>query len=103
MGQCSVYILVNPSCCRRSITDISNNMERLHDALSGMGNPQYLAGGDAADLGYTDTERGSILKWLVSTDPSPNHNKACELHEAHTGKWFTSSPEYEDWIGGSTR
>lgn len=54
-------------------------------------------------FGDVDAERQSILKWLVSTDPSPNHNKACELHESHTGNWFTSSPEYEDWIGGSTR
>jgi len=39
----------------------------------------------------------------VTTDPSPNHNKACDLHEPHTGNWLTRSPEYADWKSGSTR
>jgi Cdc6-like AAA superfamily ATPase len=39
----------------------------------------------------------------VATDPSPNHNRACDLHEPQTGTWLISSPEYEDWVSGSTR
>jgi Cdc6-like AAA superfamily ATPase len=39
----------------------------------------------------------------VATDPSPNHNRACDLHEPQTGTWLISSPEYEDWANGSTR
>lgn len=39
----------------------------------------------------------------METDPSPNHNAACELHDSHTGNWVTRLPEYEDWKNGSTR
>ena len=49
-----------------------------------------------------DQERREILKWLVTTDPSSNHNAAFHLHEPHTGKWFFGSPEYKDWLTGST-
>ncbi|KAH7407314.1 hypothetical protein BKA64DRAFT_412178 [Cadophora sp. MPI-SDFR-AT-0126] len=44
-----------------------------------------------------------VLKWLVTTDPSPNHNRACELHEEHTGQWLTRSPEYINWKTLTTR
>ena len=43
------------------------------------------------------------MKWLVTTDPSPNHNAACQLHEPHTGKWLTNSPEYKSWKDASTQ
>lgn len=48
-------------------------------------------------------ERQDILNWLVTTDPSSNHNRACELHEPHTGKWLTRSPEYAKWKNALTR
>ncbi|KAL5323933.1 hypothetical protein ACEPPN_008475 [Leptodophora sp. 'Broadleaf-Isolate-01'] len=44
-----------------------------------------------------------VLKWLVTTEPSANHNRACELHEAHTGQWLTRSPEYTSWKTLTTR
>lgn len=44
-----------------------------------------------------------VLKWLVTTDPSPNHNSACALHDSHTGTWMTRSNEYQDWKNGSAR
>jgi len=43
------------------------------------------------------------LGWLTTTDPSPNHNAARELHDAHTGSWFTKSSEYQNWKTGSIR
>ncbi|KAH7357075.1 hypothetical protein BKA65DRAFT_534818 [Rhexocercosporidium sp. MPI-PUGE-AT-0058] len=45
----------------------------------------------------TTSNFNEVLKWLVTTDPSVNHNRACELHEAHTGQWLTRSPEYISW------
>jgi hypothetical protein len=39
----------------------------------------------------------------VTTDPSPNHNRACQLHEEHTGQWLLRSPEYQEWLSGRTR
>ncbi|PMD59680.1 uncharacterized protein K444DRAFT_529781, partial [Hyaloscypha bicolor E] len=51
----------------------------------------------------TEAEMTKVLKWLVTTDPSPNHNNACELHEDHTGQWLTNSPEYVDWKSGRSR
>jgi len=44
-----------------------------------------------------------ILRRLVTTDPSPNHNNACQLHEDHTGQWLIDSPEYANWKFGSSR
>jgi NACHT domain len=54
-------------------------------------------------LACADESHNKILQWLVSTDPSPIHNKSCELHETHTGKWLTRYQEYQDWKSGSTR
>jgi hypothetical protein len=45
-----------------------------------------------------DGELNQVLEWLVTTDPSPNHNNACELHEEHTGEWLINSPEYTGWL-----
>lgn len=47
--------------------------------------------------------REKVLKWLVTTDPSLNHNTACALHDSHTGTWVTRSKEYRDWKDGSAR
>src|SRR6266536_4322083 len=44
-----------------------------------------------------------MLRWLITTDPSHNHNRACDLHESHTGRWLIDSPEYKDWICGPNR
>jgi hypothetical protein len=38
----------------------------------------------------------------VTTDPSPNHNSACTLHDAHTGKWLSDSTEYQAWSTTNT-
>ena len=50
-----------------------------------------------------DTEMDRILTWLITTDPSPNHNDACRLHEENTGHWLTKSTEYSKWKAGSLR
>jgi len=44
-----------------------------------------------------------MLKWLVTTDPSPDHNTACSRHDSHTGKWLSKSPEYQSWTTSKTR
>jgi hypothetical protein len=51
----------------------------------------------------SDAERTKILEWLVTTDPSSNHNAAVELHEPHTSAWLTKSEEYLDWIDCNSR
>jgi Cdc6-like AAA superfamily ATPase len=51
----------------------------------------------------TENEMKMILDWLITTDPSSNHNNACQLHEEHTGQWLTNSPEYENWKSGQSR
>lgn len=45
----------------------------------------------------------ATLRWLVTTDPSPNHNQARHLHEHHTGQWILRSREWKSWLAGSTR
>jgi len=39
----------------------------------------------------------------VTTDPSPRHNAACELHAPHTGQWLTVSPDYSQLKAGELR
>jgi hypothetical protein len=51
----------------------------------------------------SDRNRNEVLDWLVTTDPSPNHNNACHLHEPETGTWLIDSEEYRDWKDGGTR
>lgn len=41
--------------------------------------------------------------WLVSTDPSPIHNTARNMHDPETGCWLTKSSQYTDWTSGSDR
>ena len=35
---------------------------------------------------FPATHFNRALKWLVATDPSPNHNRACDLYEELTGQ-----------------
>lgn len=39
-----------------------------------------------------------ILRWLQTTDPSSNHNRACSSHKPGTGDWFTKSQSYRTWL-----
>ncbi|PMD20101.1 hypothetical protein NA56DRAFT_574424, partial [Hyaloscypha hepaticicola] len=50
-----------------------------------------------------DQESNAVFKWLVTTDRSSNHNRACELHEDHTGQWLIRSAPYKDWLAASNR
>ena len=43
------------------------------------------------------------MDWLKLTDPSPIHNKACELYEPLTGDWILQSVHLQDWIEGKQR
>jgi hypothetical protein len=54
-------------------------------------------------LSFPANKMNEVLKWLVTTDPSPNHSNACQLHDDHTGQWLTNSPEYADWKSGRSR
>jgi len=44
-----------------------------------------------------DDNRNQILKWLSNTDPTINHNAACEKHEPQTGNWFIQGKDYSQW------
>jgi hypothetical protein len=39
-----------------------------------------------------------ILRWLQTTDPSSNHNRACSSHKPGTGDWFTKGQSYRTWL-----
>jgi len=46
----------------------------------------------------TDSDRDRIIQWLsTSSDPSFNHEKACQKHEPATGEWMFRSTEYKQW------
>lgn len=73
------------------ISDTAHNFSRINSRLTHL---CETLDGDSQD---------KILKWLVTTDPSPNHNAACLLHDARTGNWLSKSPEYQAWHTSKTR
>ena len=42
-------------------------------------------------------EQNKIIQWLQYTDPSTNHNAACEKHEPLTGNWLLQSDDFSKW------
>ncbi|KAH0550901.1 hypothetical protein GP486_007735, partial [Trichoglossum hirsutum] len=42
-------------------------------------------------------EQEKVIQWLQYTDPSTNHNTACELHEPETGNWLLQSEDFTTW------
>ncbi|KAH7176925.1 hypothetical protein EDB81DRAFT_51220 [Dactylonectria macrodidyma] len=44
--------------------------------------------------------RAKILNWLVTVNPSFNHNQALDLHQGGTCKWVVKSGEWRRWKRG---
>jgi NACHT domain len=42
-------------------------------------------------------EQNKIIQWLQYTDPSTNHNAACERREPLTGNWLLQSDDFATW------
>jgi NACHT domain len=42
-------------------------------------------------------EQNKIIQWLQYTDPSTNHNAACERREPLTGNWLLQSDDFTKW------
>ena len=42
-------------------------------------------------------EQNKIIQWLQYTDPSTNHNAACERREPLTGNWLLQSDDFAKW------
>ena len=42
-------------------------------------------------------EQNKIIRWLQYTDPSTNHNAACERREPLTGNWLLQSDDFAKW------
>ena len=74
---------------RQDLKHIKSNVEWIRESsdgttLSYVNCSMILK--DLADQNLIEEEFYKILDWFVTTDPSPNHNSACQLHEPHTGK-----------------
>ena len=41
--------------------------------------------------------RESIHKWLSPSDPSTNHNIACDTHHKKTASWFFQGRIFQEW------
>ena len=39
-----------------------------------------------------------IVRWLNNTNPSLEHNAACQKHEPGTGSWLVSGKTFESWM-----
>jgi hypothetical protein len=42
-------------------------------------------------------EQDKVIRWLQYTDPSTNHNAACEMREPLTGNWLLESDDFAKW------
>ncbi|KAH0559302.1 hypothetical protein GP486_004185 [Trichoglossum hirsutum] len=42
-------------------------------------------------------KQDKVIQWLQYTDPSTNHNAACELREPLTGNWLLQSDDFVEW------
>lgn len=50
-----------------------------------------------------DDERNEMCDWFELINPTFRHNETCKLHEDQTGQWMLRSPEWKDWLQGSTQ
>jgi hypothetical protein len=41
--------------------------------------------------------RQDLRRWLSSSDPSTNHNIACNAHHEGTATWFFEGTTYKEW------
>ncbi|KAI1376240.1 hypothetical protein F4677DRAFT_419289 [Hypoxylon crocopeplum] len=48
--------------------------------------------------GLNDTKIREFCQWLVRTNPSSLHNRACKDYEPGTGDWVLRTPEWKDWL-----
>jgi hypothetical protein len=51
----------------------------------------------------SESQHRDIYRWLETTDPSPLHNRAWNVHEPYTSGWILRSPEWNQWLTGDTR
>ena len=43
-------------------------------------------------------ERDKIIEWLRTSDPLQNHKNAMSICQSNTGRWFTSSCSFANWL-----
>ncbi|KAK6336859.1 hypothetical protein TWF718_009648 [Orbilia javanica] len=55
---------------------------------------------EIATLRYdlAEDENHKILNWITPIDDSPQHNDILSRRQPGTGKWFLTSPQYQNWI-----
>jgi hypothetical protein len=48
--------------------------------------------------------RQDLRRWLSPSDPSTNHNTACNAHHDGTANWFFNGSFYKEWksLGSSS-
>jgi hypothetical protein len=44
--------------------------------------------------------RTKVLNWLVTVNPSYNHNQALDLHQKGTCEWVLECKEWQQWVKG---
>ncbi|KAK4184425.1 hypothetical protein QBC35DRAFT_58000 [Podospora australis] len=47
-----------------------------------------------------EVARAKILNWVVTVNPSINHNQALDLHQDGTCEWVSDSEEWRQWTKG---
>lgn len=73
--------------------DLAKNMEALH-----INQDKTLDGVQFLVTAEEDSKLRDVLAWLSAPDPYTNHNDARAKHQAGTGLWFLTSPQYVAWV-----
>jgi hypothetical protein len=42
-----------------------------------------------------DDDRGEIIQWLSTTDPSTNYHAACQKRQPGSGRWLLESSDFK--------
>lgn len=60
-------------------------------------------GRDLAEIKYEleaqkiNVDRGAIIRWLSTSDPSVNFHASCEKCQPETGTWLLDRRDFKEW------
>jgi hypothetical protein len=79
---------------REVIQQTADDVEEVKRSWS----PNCIHAGHACSIILTGNQlRQDLRRWLSPTDPSTNHNIACNAHYEGTATWFFEGSTYKEW------
>jgi hypothetical protein len=73
------------------------------DRMERSWSPTHTRAGPAGSKTLTGNQlRQDLRRWLSPSDPSTNHNTACNAHHDGTANWFFNGSFYKEWRSTSS-